>query len=136
MKKSLIGLILPSVMMCLRRRRDVAQLGRAPRLGRGGRTFKSCHPDHFKRTNFQLVLFLLGFHDYIVSTHAVFYAYAENQLAAFHSRTAHSSPTIAASSRPFISKAFRFFLKVFFNAFRTIFVQCRYPLRKGEGGIC
>ena len=26
--------------------RDVAQLGSAPRLGRGGRTFKSCHPDH------------------------------------------------------------------------------------------
>lgn len=27
----------------------MAQLGRAPRLGRGGRTFKSCHPDHLKR---------------------------------------------------------------------------------------
>ena len=26
--------------------RDVAQLGSAPRLGRGGRTFESCHPDH------------------------------------------------------------------------------------------
>ena len=25
--------------------RDVAQLGSAPRLGRGGRRFKSCHPD-------------------------------------------------------------------------------------------
>ena len=27
-------------------RRDVAQLGSAPRLGRGGRRFKSCRPDH------------------------------------------------------------------------------------------
>lgn len=26
---------------------NVAQLGSAPRLGRGGRTFKSCHSDHF-----------------------------------------------------------------------------------------
>ncbi len=26
--------------------RDVAQLGRAPGLGPGGRRFKSCHPDH------------------------------------------------------------------------------------------
>ena len=26
--------------------RDVAQLGSAPRLGRGGRRFESCHPDH------------------------------------------------------------------------------------------
>ena len=31
-------------------RRDVAQLGSAPRLGRGGRTFKSCHPDHYKNS--------------------------------------------------------------------------------------
>lgn len=29
--------------------RDVAQFGSAPRLGRGGRTFESCHPDHLKR---------------------------------------------------------------------------------------
>ena len=29
-----------------RRLRDVAQLGSAPRSGRGGRRFKSCHPDH------------------------------------------------------------------------------------------
>ena len=28
--------------------RDVAQFGSAPRLGRGGRTFESCHPDHLK----------------------------------------------------------------------------------------
>ncbi len=27
--------------------RDVAQLGRAPGLGPGGRMFKSCRPDHF-----------------------------------------------------------------------------------------
>lgn len=26
--------------------RGVAQLGRAPALGAGGRRFKSCHPDH------------------------------------------------------------------------------------------
>lgn len=26
--------------------RDVAQPGRAPRLGRGCRMFESCHPDH------------------------------------------------------------------------------------------
>ncbi len=31
--------------------RDVAQLGRAPGLGPGGRRFESCHPDHF--CNFQ-----------------------------------------------------------------------------------
>ena len=31
------------------RYRDVAQLGSAPRLGRGGRTFESCHPDHLKK---------------------------------------------------------------------------------------
>ena len=30
--------------------RDVAQLGSAPRLGRGGRRFESCHPDHLKST--------------------------------------------------------------------------------------
>ena len=30
----------------------MAQLGSAPRLGRGGRTFKSCHPDHFFKTAF------------------------------------------------------------------------------------
>ena len=29
--------------------RDVAQFGSAPRLGRGGRTFESCHPDHLKK---------------------------------------------------------------------------------------
>ena len=29
------------------RYRDVAQLGSAPRLGRGGRRFESCHPDHY-----------------------------------------------------------------------------------------
>src|SRR5690606_40070502 len=28
--------------------RDVAQLGRAPGLGPGGRMFKSCHPDHIE----------------------------------------------------------------------------------------
>ncbi len=41
-------------------RRDVAQLGSAPRLGRGGRTFKSCHPDHLKKNLFWQVLFLLS----------------------------------------------------------------------------
>ena len=30
----------------------MAQLGSAPRLGRGGRTFESCHPDHLKKTHF------------------------------------------------------------------------------------
>ena len=30
-------------------RRDVAQLGSALRLGRRGRTFESCHPDHLKK---------------------------------------------------------------------------------------
>lgn len=29
-------------------KRDVAQFGRAPRSGRGGRWFKSSHPDHIK----------------------------------------------------------------------------------------
>ena len=28
--------------------RDVAQFGSALRLGRRGRTFESCHPDHLK----------------------------------------------------------------------------------------
>ena len=34
--------------------RDVAQLGSALRLGRRGRRFESCHPDHFnnKQLNF------------------------------------------------------------------------------------
>ena len=31
--------------------RDVAQFGSAPRLGRGGRTFESCHPDHLKKNS-------------------------------------------------------------------------------------
>lgn len=31
--------------------RDVAQFGRAPRSGRGGRGFESRHPDHKKNTN-------------------------------------------------------------------------------------
>lgn len=30
--------------------RDVAQSGRAPRSGRGGRKFKSSHPDHLTIT--------------------------------------------------------------------------------------
>jgi hypothetical protein len=40
--------------------RGVAQLGRAPRSGRGGRRFKSCHPDHFKKgiTVIRLIIFL------------------------------------------------------------------------------
>ena len=29
--------------------RDVAQLGSALRLGRRGRTFESCHPDHLEK---------------------------------------------------------------------------------------
>ncbi len=32
--------------------RDVAQLGRAPGLGPGGRMFKSCRPDHTQFRNF------------------------------------------------------------------------------------
>ena len=38
-------------------KRDVAQLGSAPRLGRGGRTFKSCHPDHL----FRYCIFIVSF---------------------------------------------------------------------------
>ena len=34
--------------------RDVAQLGSAPRLGRGGRWFESSHPD-FKRIKYRRV---------------------------------------------------------------------------------
>lgn len=37
----------------------MAQLGSAPRLGRGGRTFKSCHPDHLeKRTQYRFSFFI------------------------------------------------------------------------------
>jgi hypothetical protein len=36
--------------------RDVAQLGRAPRSGRGGRGFESRHPDHFYACGQFLVL--------------------------------------------------------------------------------
>ena len=31
--------------------RDVAQLGSALRLGRRGRTFESCHPDHLEKNS-------------------------------------------------------------------------------------
>ena len=31
--------------------RDVAQLGSALRLGRRGRTFESCHPDHLEKSS-------------------------------------------------------------------------------------
>ena len=34
--------------------RDVAQLGSVPRLGRGGRRFKSCHPDFSAKIGFQV----------------------------------------------------------------------------------
>ena len=42
-------------------RRDVAQPGRAPRSGRGGRRFNSSHPDHIenKRNNSFLQISLL-----------------------------------------------------------------------------
>jgi hypothetical protein len=30
--------------------RDVAQLGRVPALGAGGRRFESCHPDHLAKS--------------------------------------------------------------------------------------
>ena len=32
--------------------------GSAPRLGRGGRTFEPCHPDHLKRLHIEVFLFL------------------------------------------------------------------------------
>lgn len=47
-------------------RRDVAQLGSAPRLGRGGRTFKSCHPDHLLKLDSGQAFFI-GCPDYIVT---------------------------------------------------------------------
>lgn len=40
-------------------RRDVAQLGSAPRLGRGGRTFKSCHPDHLLKLDLGQAFFVI-----------------------------------------------------------------------------
>ena len=36
-------------------RRDVAQSGSAPCSGRGGRKFKSCHPDIFQSINTRLL---------------------------------------------------------------------------------
>ena len=39
--------------------RDVAQLGRAPGLGPGGRMFKSCRPDQMKDHRITSVVFLL-----------------------------------------------------------------------------
>lgn len=41
--------------------RDVAQFGRAPRSGRGGRGFESRHPDHKKNTNRCFFLFTYSF---------------------------------------------------------------------------
>ena len=39
--------------------RDVAQFGRVPRSGRGGRRFKSCHPDTEHRLN-AVLFFIFG----------------------------------------------------------------------------
>ena len=55
------------------RPRDVAQLGSAPRLGRGGRTFKSCHPDHFNKrlSEFLKVFFNANYYSNIKLTDSV-----------------------------------------------------------------
>ena len=49
--------------------RDVAQLGRAPGLGPGGRMFKSCRPDHYtsnkQLTTAQLVVVFLYVYDFL-----------------------------------------------------------------------
>ena len=42
----------------------MAQLGSAPRLGRGGRTFKSCHPDHLEKKEPRLGFFF-SFREYM-----------------------------------------------------------------------
>ena len=57
--------------------RDVAQLGSAPRLGRGGRTFKSCHPDHLKKTfeSFSKVFFVSKIRYSLVVTKYFFYRF-------------------------------------------------------------
>ena len=39
----------------------MAQFGRAPRSGRGGRKFKSCHLDHYRRRHLSLAAFLFYF---------------------------------------------------------------------------
>lgn len=49
--------------------RDVAQLGSAPRSGRGGRRFKSCHPDFFKLIN---ILFIVDRACLSISNQVVF----------------------------------------------------------------
>ena len=52
--------------------RDVAQLGSALRLGRRGRTFESCHPDHFKRVFLKaLFLFVLILFNEIFVLHLI-----------------------------------------------------------------
>ena len=51
---SSVGALQPRIKI----HRDVAQFGSAPRLGRGGRTFESCHPDHLKRSLLASFLYL------------------------------------------------------------------------------
>ena len=53
---STVGALQPRIKI----HRDVAQFGSAPRLGRGGRTFESCHPDHLKRSLCRLLFLYLG----------------------------------------------------------------------------
>ena len=56
-------------MFCSRKTlcRDVAQFGSAPRLGRGGRTFESCHPDHLEKEARWASFFVFINHDSDVS---------------------------------------------------------------------
>ena len=44
-----------ALLILIKRPRDVAQFGSAPRLGRGGRTFESCHPDHLNQKGFRIL---------------------------------------------------------------------------------
>ena len=78
--------------------RDVAQFGSAPRLGRGGRTFKSCHPDHFKRTVGKRFFFCLFIGLYRKPVNL--YAYTKNQVTTRLSGMVHQ----------YIQKIFKKFL--------------------------
>ena len=52
--------------MVLLRYRDVAQFGSALRLGRRGRTFESCHPDHLKQKRTYICRFFFCCYNYFM----------------------------------------------------------------------
>ncbi len=99
----------------------MAQLGSAPRLGRGGRTFKSCHPDHLLKLDSSQA-FLLD--DPITSCHHTRHSnFIRMAVSCIRFRNAQLtvSLTESLSYRPFINKGFRGFLKPLFFCIFFIF---------------